>query len=222
MMFIDERWYISNGGMEALQSIYANKLVAVIRGASRDNIMPIAKALQNGGVNVLEITMETTGVLPLIERLVCEFGDEMTVGAGTVLDTETARAAIMSGAKFIFSPTVNKETIRIAKRYGVASIPGAMTPTEILTAYEEGADVVKVFPANIMGPSYLKDIHGPLPHIPLMPTGGVNLNNIHGYFQNGAVAVGLGSALVNTNEPINDSTLIKLTETAKQYRAAVS
>lgn len=204
--------------MNTLQSIYDNKLVAVIRGAKGDDVVSIAKALRDGGVNILEITAETPGILSLIERLVSELGDEITVGAGTVLDSETARAAIMAGAQFIFSPRMDVETIRLTKRYGVVSIPGAMTPTEILTAYEQGADLVKVFPANIMGPRYLKDIHGPLPHIPLMPTGGVNLDNISEYFQNGAVAVGLGSALVNTKEPINESTLRQLTERASQFK----
>ncbi|HEX7066176.1 MAG TPA: bifunctional 4-hydroxy-2-oxoglutarate aldolase/2-dehydro-3-deoxy-phosphogluconate aldolase [Bacillales bacterium] len=208
--------------MNTLQSIYENKLVAVIRGAKGDEVVDIAKALKSGGVNILEITAETPGVMSLIKQVSSELGDEVTVGAGTVLDPETARAAIMAGAKFIFSPTVNVETIRMAKRYGAVSIPGAMTPTEILTAYENGADIIKVFPANIMGPKYLKDVHGPLPHIPLMPTGGVNLDNIQEYFQNGAVAAGLGSALVNTKQPINPSTLKELTERAAQFRAKTS
>ncbi|HEU5139771.1 MAG TPA: bifunctional 4-hydroxy-2-oxoglutarate aldolase/2-dehydro-3-deoxy-phosphogluconate aldolase [Bacillales bacterium] len=208
--------------MNTIQSIYENKLVAVIRGAKGDDVVQIAKALKSGGVNILEITAETPGVLSLIEQVSSEFGDEVTVGAGTVLDPETARAAIMAGAKFIFSPTVNLETIRMTKRYGAVSIPGAMTPTEILTAYENGADIIKVFPANIMGPRYLKDVHGPLPHIPLMPTGGVNLDNIHEYFQNGAVAAGLGSALVDTKKQVNESTLKELTEKASKFRAKIS
>ncbi|HEU5140156.1 MAG TPA: bifunctional 4-hydroxy-2-oxoglutarate aldolase/2-dehydro-3-deoxy-phosphogluconate aldolase [Bacillales bacterium] len=208
--------------MNTLQSIYENQLVAVIRGAKGDEVVDIAKALKTGGVNILEITAETPGVMSLIEQVSSEFGDEVTVGAGTVLDPETARAAIMAGAQFIFSPTVNIETIRMAKRYGAVSIPGAMTPTEILTAYENGADLIKVFPANIMGPKYLKDVHGPLPHIPLMPTGGVNLDNIREYFQNGAVAAGLGSALVDTKKPVNESTLKELTEKASQFRAKIS
>ncbi|HET7626787.1 MAG TPA: bifunctional 4-hydroxy-2-oxoglutarate aldolase/2-dehydro-3-deoxy-phosphogluconate aldolase [Bacillales bacterium] len=203
--------------METLQSIYENKLVAVIRGAKGEEVLAIAKALSNGGVKVLEITAETPGVLRLIEKVANELGDEVTVGAGTVLDPETARAAIMAGAQFIFSPTVNPDTIRMTKRYGAVSIPGAMTPTEILSAYEHGADIIKVFPANVLGPRYLKDIHGPLPHIPLMPTGGVSLENIEDYFANGAVAAGLGSALVNAKQPINEQTLAELTERAKQF-----
>lgn len=207
--------------MDILRSIYENKLVAVIRGAKGEEIISIAKALHEGGVHILEITAETPGVMSLIERLSSEFGDEVTVGAGTVLDAETARAAIMSGARFIFSPTVNVETIRMAKRYGVVSIPGAMTPTEILTAYEHGADLIKVFPANIMGPRYLKDVHGPLPHIPLMPTGGVSLDNIQEYFKNGAVAAGLGSALVDTKKAMDSTALKEITEKASQFRDKV-
>ncbi|WP_164667213.1 bifunctional 4-hydroxy-2-oxoglutarate aldolase/2-dehydro-3-deoxy-phosphogluconate aldolase [Virgibacillus doumboii] len=203
--------------MNTLQSIYENKLVAVIRGAREEEIVSIAKALREGGINILEITAETPNVLPLIERLSSEFGSEVTVGAGTVLDSETARAAIMAGAEFLFSPTGNAATIQLSKRYGGVSIPGAMTPTGGLMAYEQGADLVKLFSANIMGPRYLKDVHGPLPHIPLMPTGGVNLDNIEEYFQNGAVAVGLGSALINMNQPINETTLREITKKASQF-----
>lgn len=198
--------------MNTLQKIYENKLVAVIRGATVDNIVPIGKALSAGGVKILEITAETPQFISVIERAAEELGEEeATVGAGTVLDPETARTAIMAGAKFIFSPTVNAETIKMTKRYGCVSIPGAMTPTEILTAYELGGDIIKVFPANIMGPRYLKDVHGPLPQIPLMPTGGVYLENMEEYFRNGAVAVGLGSSLVKQAD------LKSLTERAAQF-----
>lgn len=208
--------------MKILQTIYENKLVAVIRGANKDNIIPVAEALREGGVNILEITAETPGVMSLIEELRSTFSsEEVTVGAGTVLDSETARMAISSGAQFIFSPTTNVDTIQMTKRYGVASIPGAMTPTEILTAYEHGADIIKVFPAGNLGPKYFKDIAGPLSHIPLMPTGGVNLDNVREYFENGAVAAGLGSALVNTKQVINDNVLHDITEKATQFNAKV-
>ncbi|WP_085524613.1 bifunctional 4-hydroxy-2-oxoglutarate aldolase/2-dehydro-3-deoxy-phosphogluconate aldolase [Tuberibacillus sp. Marseille-P3662] len=208
--------------MNTLELIKQHQLVAVIRGAKEEDVLSIAKALSAGGVKVLEITAETPNVLSLIERVSSELGNEVVVGAGTVLDPETARATIMAGAQFVFAPTVNTETIRVTKRYGVVSIPGAMTPTEILTAYEHGADLIKVFPANIMGPGYIKDIQGPLPQIPLMPTGGVHLDNIKTYFDNGAVAAGLGSALVNTKQPINESTLAQLTDKAKQFVKAIN
>ena len=206
---------------DTLQQMMEHKLVAVIRGARGEDVLSIARALQVGGIHIMEITAETPQVDDLIRKVTHEFGDEMIVGAGTVLDPETARAAIAAGARFIFSPTVNAETIRMTKRYGVVSIPGALTPTEILTAYEHGADLIKVFPAGAMGPGYIKDVHGPLPHIPLMPTGGVDLTNIRSYFENGAVAAGLGSALVNTKQTINDEALTDMTKKAQQFVEAI-
>ncbi|WP_099159267.1 bifunctional 4-hydroxy-2-oxoglutarate aldolase/2-dehydro-3-deoxy-phosphogluconate aldolase [Virgibacillus ndiopensis] len=202
---------------ETLQKIMDNKLVAVVRGADPDNILSIGDALVNGGIRIMEITMDTPNVDTVIRRLHEKFNGQMIVGAGTVLDPESAKTAIMAGAQFIFSPTVNTETIKMTKRYGVVSIPGAMTPTEILTAYEHGADLIKVFPAGVMGPSYIKDIHGPLPYIPLMPTGGVDLSNIKQYFDNGAVAAGLGGSLINTKQPLDKAALENITETAKQF-----
>lgn len=203
--------------MSALQTIKDQKIVAVLRSVTDKDIIAIANALLTGGVKVLEITAESPDFISSIKRVKNQLGDKITVGAGTVLDPETAKLAIMAGAEFIFSPTVNSETIKISKRYGILSIPGAMTPTEILSAYEHGADIIKVFPANVLGPKYLKDIHGPLPHIPLMPTGGINVSNIQEYIQNGAVAVGIGSTLVNTKNEINDNTLNEITERALQF-----
>jgi len=208
--------------MNTLQSIYDNKLVAVIRGAKEDEVLDIAEALYEGGVKILEITAETPGFLNLISQLSNTFDDQVIVGAGTVLDPETARAAILSGAKFIFSPTVNTETIQMTNRYGAVSIPGAMTPTEILTAYEHGADVIKVFPAGVLGPTYLKDVHGPLSHIPLMPTGGIDVGNIKEYFQNGAAAAGIGSSLVNTKKPMDEEALQEITKKAAQFVKAIT
>ena len=192
-------------------------VVAVIRGATPESIISIGNALKDGGVTVLEITMETPRAASVIEAAAVYFGDEVLVGAGTVLDPETARMAILSGAKFIFSPTVRKETITMAKRYGVISVPGAFTPTEILTAYEYGADLIKVFPADAFGPSYLKNIAGPLPHIPLMPTGGVDLHNTADYMKAGAVAVGVGSTLVNTKKPLTEEALFNMKEKAADF-----
>lgn len=207
--------------MNLLDQIKENGIVAVIRGATTENIADIARALKNGGVKTLEITVETPKVLSMIEQVSDEFGDEVIVGVGTVLDPETARAAIMAGAKFIFSPTVNRETIKMAKRYGVISIPGALTPTEILTAYENGADLIKVFPANVFGPRYIKDIHGPLPHIPLMPTGGLDVDNVGDYIKAGAVAAGVGSSLVDTKKTMSRDYLIGLENKAAQFVQAV-
>ncbi|WP_077325575.1 bifunctional 4-hydroxy-2-oxoglutarate aldolase/2-dehydro-3-deoxy-phosphogluconate aldolase [Virgibacillus siamensis] len=207
--------------MNTLQQILDYKLVAVVRGAYPDDVMPIAEALYDGGIRIMEITMDTPRVETVIGELNSAFNGEMVVGAGTVLDPESAKTAIMAGAKFIFSPTVNSETIKMTKRYGVVSIPGAMTPTEILTAYEHGADLIKVFPAGVMGPGYLKDVHGPMPYVPLMPTGGVNVSNVREYFEKGAVAAGLGSALVKTASPLANDDLQAITEKAKQFIDAI-
>ncbi|MEH7180092.1 bifunctional 4-hydroxy-2-oxoglutarate aldolase/2-dehydro-3-deoxy-phosphogluconate aldolase [Neobacillus vireti] len=203
--------------MSLLQEIIDSGVVAVIRGAKPDTIIPIAESLIAGGVKAIEITAETPGALQLIEKVSNVLVDKVIAGAGTVLDPETARTAIMHGAKFIFSPTINIETIKMTKRYGVISVPGAMTPTEILSGYENGADMIKVFPANILGPSYLKDVHGPLPQIPLMPTGGINIENTANYIKAGAVAVGVGSTLVNTKEEMTDAYFSNLTEKAIRF-----
>ncbi|WP_026580952.1 bifunctional 4-hydroxy-2-oxoglutarate aldolase/2-dehydro-3-deoxy-phosphogluconate aldolase [Bacillus sp. J33] len=202
--------------MNKLEELKKRKIVAVIRGARPEQILPIARALQAGGISTFEITVETPKVCKLIEKVKEEFGNEVIVGAGTVLDPETACAVIMSGAEFIFSPTVNAETIKMAKRYGVLSIPGALTPTEILTAYEQGGDIIKVFPADVMGVSYFKSLQGPLPHIPLMPTGGIGAGNIQDYLKAGAVAAGVGSSLVNAKNLNSDEDYLTLTEKAKQ------
>ncbi|AZB41964.1 bifunctional 4-hydroxy-2-oxoglutarate aldolase/2-dehydro-3-deoxy-phosphogluconate aldolase [Bacillus sp. FJAT-42376] len=198
-------------------AIQESGIVAVIRGANPETIIPIAHALKDGGVTALEITMENPKAVRVIERLSGEFHEEVLVGAGTVLDPETARTAIMAGAKFIFSPTVNLDTIRMAKRYGVISVPGAMTPTEILAAYEAGADLVKVFPANVLGPEFLKAVAGPLPHIPLMPTGGIGLDNMEAFLKAGAAAVGAGSTLVSGSMEADSGSLVKLAERASRF-----
>lgn len=204
-----------------MEEIKKRSVVAVIRGATLETIIPMAQALQEGGVTALEITMETPKALSIIEKAADVFGDELLVGAGTVLDAETARSAIMAGSKFIFSPTVNAATIKMTKRYGVISVPGAFTPTEILYAYEHGADVVKVFPAGSVGPDYFKNIAGPLPHIPLMPTGGINMENAKGYIRAGAVAVGVGSSLVNPKHVLNENYLKEVTRNAKKLMEEV-
>jgi 2-dehydro-3-deoxyphosphogluconate aldolase/(4S)-4-hydroxy-2-oxoglutarate aldolase len=204
-----------------LEELKQGKLVAVIRGARPNQIIPIARALKEGGIRTLEITVETPRVCHLIESLKEEFGNQMIVGAGTVLDPETARNTIMAGAEFIFSPTVNVETIKMAKRYGIISIPGAFTPTEILTAYEHGADMIKVFPADALGVGYFKSLKGPLPHIPLMPTGGINLDNLASFLEAGAVAAGLGGSLINPTKLISDDHYAELADTARKFTSIV-
>lgn len=208
--------------MSVIDFIKEHPIVAVIREATVENIVPIVNALSNGGVKVIEITAETPKVMTMIEKVVDEFGDEVLVGAGTVLDPETARAAILAGSKFIVSPSLNTETIKMTKRYGVTSIPGALTPTEILTAYEHGADMIKVFPANAFGPGYVKNIHGPFPHIPLMVTGGINQGNVLDYIGSGALAVGVGSNLVDPKLLKSEEDYQALTSKARAYSEVVT
>lgn len=203
--------------LNVLEQIKNNVVIAVIREANLHNIIPIAKALHSGGIKVLEITAETPKVTSLIEKVNDELGNELIIGAGTVLDPETAREVIMAGAKFIVSPTTNLETIRMTKRYGMPSIPGALTPTEILAAYEQGADMIKVFPANAFGPGYIKSIHGPFPYIPIMVTGGINLNNMHDYIREGGVAVGIGSNLVDPKKLNSEEDYLNLSSQAALY-----
>ena len=204
-----------------LSHLLEHKLVSIIRGANPDHLVSMVRALHAGGVRSVEITINSPKALAGIEKVADELGDQMMVGAGTVLDPETARAALLAGAQFIISPTLNKKTIQMTKRYGAISIPGGFTPTEILTAYEHGADIVKVFPASL-GAAYFKDIKGPLPHIPLMPTGGVKLENIREFQQAGAAAFGLGSSLVDTSRPYSEEYLRELTRKAQQFVQAIS
>ncbi|MEZ6057068.1 MAG: bifunctional 4-hydroxy-2-oxoglutarate aldolase/2-dehydro-3-deoxy-phosphogluconate aldolase [Planctomycetaceae bacterium] len=179
-----------------LQRVLDLGLVAIIRAPSGDQLVKVSQALYDGGIDVIEVTFTVPGVLDTLRQVHNELGDRILLGAGTVLDTETARAAILAGAEYIVTPTVNVDVIRLCRRYDKLVMCGAFTPTEILTAWEAGADIVKVFPADIGGPSYLKNVHGPLPQIRLLPTGGVNLDTLPAFVKAGACAVGLGSALV--------------------------
>ncbi|OGX83835.1 bifunctional 4-hydroxy-2-oxoglutarate aldolase/2-dehydro-3-deoxy-phosphogluconate aldolase [Hymenobacter glacialis] len=207
--------------MTALAHLLEHKLVAIVRGAHPPDLVKMAQALHAGGVRSIEVTLNSPGALASIAELAGAMAGKLLVGAGTVLDAETARAALLAGAQFIISPTVNKKTIRMTKRYGAVSIPGAFTATEILQAYEHGGDIIKVFPASV-GATYFKDIAGPLPFIPLMPTGGVSLDNIRNFQKAGAVAFGLGSALVDTSQPVTEEYLRQLTEKARQFVQAVA
>ena len=207
--------------MDTLNTIKETKIIAIIRNAKPDDILPIVKSLYKSGIRAIEITMNSPKALESIELVATEMKDKVVVGAGTVLDAESARLAILSGATFILSPTLNKETIQMTKKYGAVSIPGALSPTEILDAYEYGGDIIKVFPTTSMGPEYIKDLQGPLPQIPLLPTGGIDLNNIEQFMKAGAVGVGLGSSLVNTKLEANEEYYKNLEETAKQFRDTV-
>ena len=203
--------------IDTLQTIKETKLIAILRNANPNDILPIVETLYKAGIRAIEVTMNSPKALESIELISNEMKDKVVVGAGTVLDAESARLAILSGATFILSPTVDKETIRMSKKYGAVSIPGAMTPTEILEAYEYGGDIIKVFPTTSLGPEYIKDLQGPLPHIPLLPTGGVSIDNVTDFIEAGAVGVGLGSALVNTKVETNKAYFEELEQKAQAF-----
>ena len=207
--------------MDTLARILEEKIVAIIRGAQPDDVLPIAKALAAGGVKVLEITINSPDAIGTIRRLSEQSGNDLLIGAGTVLDADTAKKVIAAGAKFIISPIVNPETIKATRDGGAVSIPGAFTATEIHNAFINGGQIIKVFPASA-GPAYIKDIRGPLPHIPLMPTGGVHLDNIKAFKLAGAVAFGIGTALVDTSKGMDEVRLREITEKAAKYMTAVS
>ena len=199
-----------------LQRVLDSGIVAIIRASSGEQLVDVARALYDGGISVLEVTFTVPGVLDIISAVRKDLGDKVLVGAGTVLDTESARAAFLAGAEFIVSPCVNTEVIKLCNRYSKLSMPGAFTPTEVVTAWEAGADVVKVFPADVGGPNYLKALHGPLPQIRLLPTGGVDLNTITSFLKAGACAVGLGSALVE-KKAIETGDFERLRSLSAQY-----
>jgi 2-dehydro-3-deoxyphosphogluconate aldolase/(4S)-4-hydroxy-2-oxoglutarate aldolase len=179
-----------------LHRIRETGVVAVIRAPSSDELIDVARALADGGVDCVEITMTTPNALGAIEAVADTLADSVLVGVGSVLDPETARAAILAGAEFVVGPILNEGVIRMCRRYSKIVVPGAFTPTEILRAWEAGADVVKVFPAGVGGPAYFKAIKGPLPQIRLTPTGGVNLDTAAEFIRAGAEFLGVGSALV--------------------------
>jgi 2-dehydro-3-deoxyphosphogluconate aldolase/(4S)-4-hydroxy-2-oxoglutarate aldolase len=173
-------------------------IVPVIRAESADEAARVIAAIRAGGVSVLEITMTVPGAVSLIAEVARGVGDDAVVGAGTVLDAETARACILAGARFIVSPALNLGTIECCRRYGVPVAPGALTPTEVVAAWQAGADIVKVFPANAMGgPSYIKALKAPLPQIELCPTGGVSLDTAADFIKAGASVLGVGNDLVD-------------------------
>jgi 2-dehydro-3-deoxyphosphogluconate aldolase/(4S)-4-hydroxy-2-oxoglutarate aldolase len=199
-----------------LHDLFNVGVIAVIRADSGQQLVNVCRALSKGGVRACEITMTTPGALEAIAAACRELGDEALIGAGSVLDAATARAAILAGARFIFSPVLNVEVIEMAHRYDCVAVPGALTPTEILTAWSAGADVVKVFPANHFGPQYFRDIHGPMPQVKLTPTGGVDLSTAAEWIKAGAVAIGVGSALVK-KDLINAENWDELSAMATKY-----
>ncbi len=199
---------------EVLKRIEDIGIVAVVRAENTEKAVRISKACIEGGIDSIEITFTVPGAHKVIEDLTKQFGDELLVGAGTVLDSETARIAILSGAKYIVSPTFDLDTAKLCNRYQVPYMPGCMTLTEIITAMEAGADIIKVFPGSAFGPSIIKAVKGPLPQANLMPTGGVSLDNVSEWIKNGCIAVGAGSSLT---KGAKTGDYDKITETAKEF-----
>lgn len=202
---------------DVINQIRAIGVIPVVRAASADEAMRAIDAIRAGGISILEITMTVPGAVGVIEEVSKRYGDDALVGAGTVLDPEIATACISVGAQFIVSPALNIETIACCRRHDIVVMPGALTPTEVVHAWDAGADFVKVFPAGAVGgPSYLKALKGPLPQIELVPTGGVSLKTAADFIKAGAAALGVGADLVDL-KAIREGNAALITERAKQF-----
>ena len=199
-----------------LQRVLDCGIVAVVRAPDPSGLVEVVRALAEGGITVAEVTFTVPNAVDVIREAKRVLGDRVLLGAGTVLDTETARAAFLAGAEFIVSPSLNLDVIRMCRRYDKLVMPGAFTPTEIVTAWEAGADIVKVFPADIVGPAFFKAMRGPLPQVKLMPTGGVDLNTATAFLNAGAVALGVGGQLVDP-KLVAAKKFANITELARQY-----
>src|SRR5438132_12714927 len=195
-------------------------IVAVVRSPDHQQLVEVCRALAEGGVTVVEITMTVPNALEVLRQVRQALGERLLLGAGTVLDAETARAVLLAGAEYIVAPTVNRDVIRLCQRYDKLVMPGAFTPTEILSAWEAGADVVKVFPAEVVGPPFFKALRGPLPQIRLMPTGGVDLKTASEFLKAGACCLGIGSQLVEP-KAVAERNFDRIRELAQQYVAIV-
>ncbi len=202
--------------IDDLQRVVQSGIVAVIRADRGELLADVAEALLAGGVSVMEVTFTVPKAAQVLEQVASRLGDRVLLGAGTVLDSETARIALLSGAEFIVSPSTHLEVIQLCQRYDKLVMPGALTPTEIVTAWQAGADIVKVFPSDLTGPKYLKAIHGPLPQIRLMPTGGVNLQTASDFLRNGACALGIGGSLVEA-QAVKEADFARIESLARQF-----
>jgi len=205
---------------QVLAGILDCGIAAVVRGTSDELIMKAIEAALDGGVNVIEVTFTVPNALEIIERLAARVGEDVILGAGTVLTAEMAASALDAGAQFIVSPSANPATIEMAKSRGVPVFPGALTPTEVITAWQAGGDIIKIFPANVVGPTYLKDLHGPFPDIPFMPTGGVDLNTARSWLENGAVCLGVGGALID-KRLMAEGNFAEITNRARKFREII-
>jgi len=196
-------------------------VVGILRGVPADPTVDVADALVSGGVDTIEVTADTDGALDTIDRLRDAFDrSELVVGAGTVLDAETAGAALRAGAEFVVTPSFDPGVVETCNRYGAVVVPGVMTPSEAVAAYEAGADALKVFPASTLGPGHIRSLKGPLPQLPLVPTGGVSLDNVTAFIEAGADGVGVGSSLVDS-DAVAAEDYGALTDRAASFRSAV-
>jgi 2-dehydro-3-deoxyphosphogluconate aldolase/(4S)-4-hydroxy-2-oxoglutarate aldolase len=203
-----------------LRQVLECGIVAVVRSQDSQQLVEVVRVLADGGVTVAEITMTVPGALDVVREVRKLLGDRVLLGAGTILDPETARAALLAGAEYIVSPTLNLDVIKLCQRYDKLVMPGAFTPTEILAAWEAGADIVKVFPAEVVGPAFFKAMRGPLPQIRMMPTGGVDLTTAATFLKAGACCLGVGSQLVEP-EAVAKRDFARIRDLAKQYAAIV-
>jgi 2-dehydro-3-deoxyphosphogluconate aldolase/(4S)-4-hydroxy-2-oxoglutarate aldolase len=206
---------------KALTRIREVGLIPIVRAPSAEDAMRAAEAIVAGGIGIAEITMTVPGALRVMEAVAARYGDKVLLGAGTILDTETCRAAMLAGAQFIVTPSLDVRVIEMARRYAKPVFPGALTPTEVVTAWQAGADMVKIFPCGpVGGPKYIKALKGPLPHIEMVPTGGVNLETAAEFIKAGAAAVAVGGELVDM-KALKEGKLDQITETAKKFVEAV-
>jgi 2-dehydro-3-deoxyphosphogluconate aldolase/(4S)-4-hydroxy-2-oxoglutarate aldolase len=203
-----------------LRQVLESGIVAVVRSLDSHQLVETVRALVDGGVHVVEITMTVPDALDVVRQVRKALGHHVLLGAGTILDPETARAAILAGAEFLVAPTLNLDVIRLCQRYDKLVMPGAFTPTEILTAWEAGGDIVKVFPADVVGPAFFKAVRAPLPQVKLMPTGGVDLNTAADFLKAGACCLGIGSQLVEP-KAVAERNFDRIRDLARQYVAIV-
>lgn len=206
---------------EILRAITGIGIVPIVRSPSADGALRAVEAIHRGGLRAVEITMTVPRAVHVLEKLADKFGETMILGAGTVLDPETARACMLAGAEFFVTPALNLKTVEIARRYSKVICPGALTPTEVVSAWEAGADVVKIFPADCVGgPKYIKALKAPLPHIEMIPTGGVNVTTVGEFLKAGACAVAVGGELVNA-KLIETEDYKEIENRARQFLEAV-
>jgi 2-dehydro-3-deoxyphosphogluconate aldolase / (4S)-4-hydroxy-2-oxoglutarate aldolase len=202
---------------EVLRAIAETGLVPVVRAESAEEAVRVIDAVRAGGVTIFEITMTVPGAVEVMEQVARRLGSEVVMGAGTVLDPETARACILAGARFVVSPALHLGVVELCRRYSVPVMPGALTPTEVVTAWSAGADVVKVFPCGAVGgASYIKSLKAPLPHIEMIPTGGVSVKTAADFIKAGAMALGVGADLVDT-KAVREGNASLVSEKAREY-----